>query len=114
VLASRGIQDIDKLSTARQSGARIRFFVWRLFDTRYEITVSNPERICSGVMTATMDDSPVDAKAIPLTNDGRVHFRANRSRKGIVGQRWIGGVGGDLASVVQGFSPSGAWTASRG
>jgi len=47
--------------------------VWRFLRTRYDITVSNPERRCSGVIAATMDDSPVDAKAIPLTNDGRVH-----------------------------------------
>jgi len=47
--------------------------VWRHLDTTYEIAVSNPERRCRGVIEATLDLVAVDHRAIPLTNDGRVH-----------------------------------------
>jgi len=46
---------------------------WRHLETRYEIVVTNPERRCRGVATATLDDAPVNASAIPLVNDGGVH-----------------------------------------
>ena len=46
---------------------------WRFLDSRYEITVSNPTRRCRGVVTATLDGAPVNARAIPLRNDGRTH-----------------------------------------
>jgi cyclic beta-1,2-glucan synthetase len=46
---------------------------WRFLDSRYEITVSNPNRRCRGVATATLDGVRVDAAAIPLVNDGRTH-----------------------------------------
>jgi cyclic beta-1,2-glucan synthetase len=46
---------------------------WRVLDTRYDISVSNPERRSRGVRHATLDGEAVDALAIPLTNDGRVH-----------------------------------------
>ena len=39
----------------------------------YSITVENPERRCRGVASVTLDGSPVDASAIPLTDDGSVH-----------------------------------------
>jgi cyclic beta-1,2-glucan synthetase len=47
--------------------------VWRFLDSRYEIAVSNPSRRCRGVAKATLDGAPVDARAIPLINDGRTH-----------------------------------------
>jgi cyclic beta-1,2-glucan synthetase len=46
---------------------------WRFGETRYEITVANPLQRCRGVGTATLDDESVDAAAIPLVDDGRVH-----------------------------------------
>jgi cyclic beta-1,2-glucan synthetase len=46
---------------------------WRYLDSRYEITVANPNRRCRGVATATLDGAPVNAAAIPLVNDGRTH-----------------------------------------
>ena len=46
---------------------------WRFLDSRYEIIVSNPTRRCRGVATATLDGAPVDARAIPLLNDGGTH-----------------------------------------
>jgi cyclic beta-1,2-glucan synthetase len=46
---------------------------WTYLDSRYEITVSNPNRRCRGVATATLDGVRVDAAAIPLVNDGRTH-----------------------------------------
>ena len=46
---------------------------WRMRDTRYEISVSNPERRCRGVAKAELDGEVVNAAAIPLVDDGRVH-----------------------------------------
>jgi cyclic beta-1,2-glucan glucanotransferase len=46
---------------------------WRFLNSRYEITVSNPTRRCRGVMTATLDGTPVEAAAIPLVDDGKTH-----------------------------------------
>ena len=47
--------------------------VWRFLDTRYEISVSNPERRTRGVVGATLDGEKVNHLAIPLVNDGAVH-----------------------------------------
>ena len=47
--------------------------VWRFLDSRYEITVGNPSRLCRGVAAATLDGARVDAGAIPLVNDGATH-----------------------------------------
>jgi cyclic beta-1,2-glucan synthetase len=47
--------------------------VWQFLSTRYEITVSNPDRRCRGVGRAELDGAPVKATAIPLVDDGRVH-----------------------------------------
>jgi cyclic beta-1,2-glucan synthetase len=46
---------------------------WRFLETRYDITVTNPERRCRGVLTATLDGAPVHHQSVPLANDGRVH-----------------------------------------
>ena len=46
---------------------------WQFQETRYEIAVSNPARRCRGVATATLDGAPVNAGAIPLLNDGKIH-----------------------------------------
>jgi cyclic beta-1,2-glucan synthetase len=35
--------------------------------------VSNPEHRCCGVASAELDGIPVDARAIPLKDDGGVH-----------------------------------------
>jgi cyclic beta-1,2-glucan synthetase len=35
--------------------------------------VTNPEHRCRGVAEADLDGLPVDAAAIPLTDDGRTH-----------------------------------------
>jgi cyclic beta-1,2-glucan synthetase len=47
--------------------------VWTFGHTRYEITVSNPERQCRGVAEAKLDGAPVDPRAIPLVDDGGTH-----------------------------------------
>jgi cyclic beta-1,2-glucan synthetase len=47
--------------------------VWRFGGTRYEITVSNPERRCRGVVQAELDGAQVDPRAIPLVDDGASH-----------------------------------------
>ena len=46
---------------------------WRNNETRYEISVSNPERRSRGVLSATLNGETVDAKAVPVVDDGRVH-----------------------------------------
>jgi len=46
---------------------------WRFGRTRYEITVTNPERRCRGIAAARLDGVPVDPRAIGLVDDGRVH-----------------------------------------
>lgn len=46
---------------------------WRIGQTRYAITVSNPERQCRGVRSATLDGAPVDPAAIPVVDDGGSH-----------------------------------------
>jgi cyclic beta-1,2-glucan synthetase len=40
---------------------------------RYEISVENPHQRCSGIAEAELDGAPVDAAAIPLRDDGRIH-----------------------------------------
>jgi cyclic beta-1,2-glucan synthetase len=47
--------------------------VWRVLRTRYEIRVSNPERVCRGVVRAEVDGVRVDPAAIPLVDDGGTH-----------------------------------------
>ena len=46
---------------------------WKYLRTRYTITASNPERRCVGVARAELDGVAVDARAIPLVDDGGVH-----------------------------------------
>jgi cyclic beta-1,2-glucan synthetase len=46
---------------------------WRIGRTTYEIAVSNPDRVCRGVALAEMDGAPVDHRAVPIVDDGRVH-----------------------------------------
>lgn len=46
---------------------------WRFGKSAYTILVENPERLCRGVVSATLDGSPADPKAIPLENDGQPH-----------------------------------------
>ena len=47
--------------------------VWKHRDTRYEIVVSNPERRCRGVRSATLDGVEVNYLTIPLVDDGKTH-----------------------------------------
>jgi len=46
---------------------------WRIGATRYEITVSNPDRRCRGVAEALLDGIRVDPHAIPIVEDGATH-----------------------------------------
>ncbi len=46
---------------------------WRVGRTRYRFTVSNPEHRCCGIASAELDGIPIDARAIPLEDDGGVH-----------------------------------------
>jgi cyclic beta-1,2-glucan synthetase len=45
----------------------------RFGSTRYEISVENPGRRCRGVTAAELDGVAVEAGAIPLREDGKVH-----------------------------------------
>jgi cyclic beta-1,2-glucan glucanotransferase len=46
---------------------------WRIGETRYRISVANPEHRCTGVGSAALDGIAVDPRAIPLNEDGRMH-----------------------------------------
>jgi cyclic beta-1,2-glucan synthetase len=46
---------------------------WRFGRTRYEISVTNPERRCRGVDAVQLDGVLVDASAIALVDDGGTH-----------------------------------------
>ncbi len=46
---------------------------WRFGRTRYEISVTNPERRCRGVASARLDGVEVDPRAIALVDDGGTH-----------------------------------------
>jgi cyclic beta-1,2-glucan synthetase len=46
----------------------------RFGSTRYEITVFNPDRRCRGVAETTLDGASVDARSIPIRNDGVTHY----------------------------------------
>ena len=46
---------------------------WRVGRTRYDIAVTNPQRRCRGIATAELDGVAVDARAMPLVDDGATH-----------------------------------------
>jgi cyclic beta-1,2-glucan synthetase len=51
-----------------------RFVIeWRHLDTTYQIVVTNPDRVWTGVLRAQLDGVKVDHKKIPLVNDGAAH-----------------------------------------
>jgi cyclic beta-1,2-glucan synthetase len=47
---------------------------WRVGRSIYKIVVTNPERRCRGVAYAQCDGATVDARAIPLLDDGATHL----------------------------------------
>ena len=51
---------------------------WRFQNTRYLISVSNPDHQCRGVVEATLDGVSADSAAIPLVDDGGTHRVAVR------------------------------------
>jgi cyclic beta-1,2-glucan synthetase len=46
---------------------------WRVGETRYSITVANPDGRCRGVASAQLDGVAVDPRAVPLIEDGAEH-----------------------------------------
>jgi hypothetical protein len=46
---------------------------WRVETTRYVISVSNPGRLCRGVVESSVDGVGVNPGAIPLVLDGGTH-----------------------------------------
>ena len=46
---------------------------WKFGAATYHIGVTNPERRCRGVLSATLDGQAVDHRAIPLADDGISH-----------------------------------------
>jgi cyclic beta-1,2-glucan synthetase len=46
---------------------------WRVRRTTYVIAVSNPDRQCRGVRSASFDEVVCDAAAITLVDDGGTH-----------------------------------------
>ena len=49
---------------------------WRVGQTTYRISVTNPERRCRGVQSAELDGTQIDPHAIPLRDDGETHHVA--------------------------------------
>jgi cyclic beta-1,2-glucan synthetase len=47
---------------------------WRFQNTRYQISVANPEHQCRGVLEATLDGVVTDVAAIPLVDDDGMHL----------------------------------------
>jgi hypothetical protein len=62
--------EVDPCIPSSWPGFELR---WRVGGTRYEITVTNPERRCRGVAGAQVDGVAVDPRAIPLVDDGGAH-----------------------------------------
>ncbi|HEX9581657.1 MAG TPA: hypothetical protein VF970_11190, partial [Gemmatimonadales bacterium] len=62
--------EMDPCIPSSWPGYRI---TWRFGRACYEITVQNPEGRCRGVREAELDGRAVDARAIPLTDDGETH-----------------------------------------
>ena len=46
---------------------------WRVDGASYRVVVENPDHVCRGVVTASMDGVDVDPRAIPLAADRGVH-----------------------------------------
>ncbi|HEX7284455.1 MAG TPA: hypothetical protein VF239_20530, partial [Vicinamibacterales bacterium] len=46
---------------------------WNIDGTTYQIEVRNPDRVWQGVLKAELDGATVDADAIPIKLDGKVH-----------------------------------------
>jgi cyclic beta-1,2-glucan synthetase len=46
---------------------------WRVGQTRYHISVVNPDHRCTGVRSAELDGAAIDPEAIPLLQDGKTH-----------------------------------------
>ncbi|HEV8241785.1 MAG TPA: glucoamylase family protein [Thermoanaerobaculia bacterium] len=46
---------------------------WRFGASVYEIVVENPQHKCRGIGKAELDDTNVDARAVPLVDDGQTH-----------------------------------------
>ncbi len=46
---------------------------WRCGGSRYTIRVVNPDRVASGVLSATLDGCPADHAAVPVLDDGLDH-----------------------------------------
>ncbi|MBN1581542.1 MAG: glycosyl transferase [Anaerolineae bacterium] len=50
------------------------FRVTRTFrDATYEIEVQNPDRVCKGVKSVLVDNTPVDGQILPIFQDGKTH-----------------------------------------
>ncbi len=55
---------------------------WRIGSTTYEIEVTNPEHVWTGVVKAELDGNAVDTNAIPVIEDGGTHrVRVTMGRK---------------------------------
>jgi cyclic beta-1,2-glucan synthetase len=67
--------------------------VWTFQSARYEISVSNPDHVCRGVVSAELDGALVDASAIALVDDGRTHrvmvVLGDRAKSRTSGQRLV-------------------------
>jgi cyclic beta-1,2-glucan synthetase len=69
---------------------------WRVGRTVYRVEVQNPQGKCRGVGKAELDGTVVDARRIPLVDDGRTH-----QVKVVLGESERSGTGGENESAEQ-------------
>jgi cyclic beta-1,2-glucan synthetase len=70
---------------------------WRIGRALYRIAVTNPEHRCRGVRSAELDGVPVDARAIPLRDDGLTHDVGV-----VLGEGRAAGIGAEAADIDAG------------
>ena len=73
ILGLRGRGDHFTINPCVPSSWTTFSITWKHRGATYEIEVSNPDRVWTGVLKAEIDGRAVDPQAIPLLQDGQHH-----------------------------------------